>query len=319
MSIPPSPESSNTTLESKWRSLFTLPSSKLKSELKKLDFSQVTPNNQNILHIACIDSNKEAINLILTLDLIDSKLNINLQDSIRAWSPLYYIINSCDNGQPDLCEQLIKSNALVNIADSRGITPLHLAVYKGQDDNCEYFIKQKANINAKDKHGRVPLVYAIIEGQTNCVQALIDAGADLNAKDVNDDTLLHYAVGCKGNGLLYAGMLIEKGVDVNCKDKQGNTALMVAAKKNPKENVRLIQMLIEKGGNVDDVNNEGDCFYSLLGKEAVKNGFVSSGNNDIKDHEEMISENKGKVGVKDFVIFFIIPFMILFMSSKLIK
>jgi ankyrin repeat protein len=114
-------------------------------------------------------------------------------------------------------------------------------------------------------------------------------------------------------------MLIEKGVDVNCKDKQGNTALMVAAKKNPKENVRLIQMLIEKGGNVDDVNNEGDCFYSLLGKEAVKNGFVSGGNNDIKDHEDVISENKRKVGVKDFVIFFIIPFMILLMSSKLIK
>ena len=113
----------------------------------------------------------------------------------------------------------------------------------------------------KDKHGRVPLVYAIIEGQTNCVQALMDAGADLNAKDVNDDALLHYAVGCKGNALLYAGMLLDKGVDVNWKDKQGNTALMVAAKKNPKENVRLIQMLIEIGGSVEDVNNEGDCFY----------------------------------------------------------
>ena len=113
-------------------------------ELKKLDFSEKTPLNQNILHIACIESNKEAINLILDVDLINGKLNFDLQDTPNKWSPIYYIIDSCDNGQPDLCELLIKNNANINISDDKGVTPLHLAAFKGQDDNVEYFLKQKA-------------------------------------------------------------------------------------------------------------------------------------------------------------------------------
>ena len=45
--------------------------------------------------------------------------------------------------------------------------------------------------------------------------------------------------------------------------------------------------------------------------------FIQGGG--INEKEEMIEEGKGKVGVRDFVIFFLIPFIILFVSRKLIK
>ena len=48
-------------LESQWKKIFELPPSQMKTELKKLDFAQVTSSNQNILHIACIESDSTLI------------------------------------------------------------------------------------------------------------------------------------------------------------------------------------------------------------------------------------------------------------------
>lgn len=162
-----------------------------RKELESIDFSLLTDAKQNILHFACIEGKKDLITLLLELDPQNGKLNINQQDSIQDWSPLFYVIDSCDNGLPDIVEILIKNGAQVNIGDSKGITPLHLACFKGQDDNVEYLIRQKALVNCADALGRRPLTYAIIEGQTNCVQTLIEAGADINVTDINKETLLY--------------------------------------------------------------------------------------------------------------------------------
>lgn len=300
-------------LESQWKKIFALPPSQMKIELKKIDFAQVTPSNQNILHIACIESNKDAINMILDVDLINGRLNIDLKDNLKTWSPLYYVIDSCDNGQPDICEILIKSNANVNICDKFGVSPLHLAAYKGQDDNVEYFLKQKANIDAKDKLGRTPLMYAIIEGQTNCVQFLLENGSDLNSVDINGDSLIHYAAKCKGNSLLYSTMLINKGIDVNKINNEGNTALMCIAMRTPKENVRLIHTLLKQGTDINVVNQDGDTFYSILGKEAIKTG-------EIKSNIDITKQNvaKSSLSMTSIVFFFVLPVVIAYIA-KMIK
>ena len=57
-------------------------------------------------------------------------LNMNLLDNIKSWSPLFYIIDSCNNGQPEIVSLLVKNGAYVNIKDNKGITPLHLACFQ---------------------------------------------------------------------------------------------------------------------------------------------------------------------------------------------
>ena len=268
------------------------------------------------MHIACIEANKRAINLILSVDGRNERLNINLKDNVKSWTPLYYIINSSDNGQPDIAEALIKYGADINVVDKKGISPLHLAAYKGQDDNVEYLLKQKADINKKDILGRIPLTFAIIEGQTNCVQALVDAGSDLSVTDVNGNTLLHYALGGKGNSLLYANMLIDKGIELNAVNNEGNTPLMVLATKNYNENVRLLQRMIKAGAKQEGyVNIYGKTFYSLLGEEAIKNGFAKDEKGLLKGSETEKKASNSQI--KNIAMFVIIP-LITVLIAKII-
>ena len=202
---------------------------------------------------------------------------------------------------------MIKNNANINISDDKGVTPLHLAAFKGQDDNVEYFLKQKANVNAVDKLGRTPLMYAIIDGQTNCVQALLDSGSDLTVADINGDSLLHYATGCKGNSLLYTTMLINKGVnDVNRQNNKGDTPLMLLVKKNAKDNVRLIHKLLSKGSDVTIMNDKGDNFYTLLGKEAM-----------MLKGMKPLEKKKGGFSISLILFFFILPIALAFICTKI--
>ena len=42
-------------------------------------------------------------------------------------------------------------------------------------------------------------------------------------------------------------MLIDRKIDLNKQNDDGDTALMLVAKKNPKENVRLLKKLLDSG------------------------------------------------------------------------
>lgn len=114
--------------------------------------------------------------------------------------------------------------------------------------------------------------YAIMEGQTNAVQALFDT--DLTNMDNNGDSLMHYAICCKGNALLYTIMLGEKGCNVNIQNNSGDTPLIMCAKNGAKENIRIIQKLLEIKADPYIENFAGESFYSILSSEAEKQNFV---------------------------------------------
>jgi ankyrin repeat protein len=113
-----------------------------------------------------------------------------------------------------------------------------------------------------------------MEGQTNAVQALLENNlTDLNSRDNNGDSLMHYAISCKGNALLYVIMLRERGIDVNMKNNEGDTPLILCALNGAKENIRIIQKLMEMNADPKLKNNKGETFYSILSDEAVKEKF----------------------------------------------
>ena len=310
----------------KWRSIFDLPKKEMRKELKNINLSLVTSDNQNILHIACKDAKKQSIEILLSINdnLKENKLDINLKDNIKNWTPIYYLLDSSDGSETEILQILIKSGAKINISDKYGITPLHLVSFKGQDEYMSILLQNNVDINAYDKFNRIPLNYAIMEGQLNSAYYLLESGSNINTKDIDGNTLLHYAVSSKGNSLLFSIMLIDRKINLNEINNEGDTALMLIAKKNPKENVRLIKKLLESGAKYKNIiNYKCQSFLSLMGEAAIRDKFDEYRNINInKENEEALNKmekyikqniNK-KYNFKKFVFTIFIPFLILFIS-----
>ena len=310
----------------KWRSIFDLPKKEMRKELKNINLSLVTSENQNILHIACKDAKKQSIEILLSINdnLKENKLDINLKDNIKNWTPIYYLLDSSDGSETEILQILIKSGAKINISDKYGITPLHLVSFKGQDEYMSILLQNNVDINAYDKFNRIPLNYAIMEGQLNSAYYLLESGSNINTKDIDGNTLLHYAVSSKGNSLLFSIMLIDRKINLNEINNEGDTALMLIAKKNPKENVRLIKKLIDSGAKYKNIiNYKCQSFLSLMGEAAIRDKFDEYRNINInKENEEALNKmekyikqniNK-KYNFKKFVFTIFIPFLILLMS-----
>ena len=310
----------------KWRSIFDLPKKEMRKELKNINLSLVTSENQNILHIACKDAKKQSIEILLSINdnLKENKLDINLKDNIKNWTPIYYLLDSSDGSETEILLILIKSGAKINISDKYGITPLHLLSFKGQDEYMSILLQNNVDINAYDKFNRIPLNYAIMEGQLNSAYYLLESGSNINTKDIDGNTLLHYAVSSKGNSLLFSIMLIDRKINLNEINNEGDTALMLIAKKNPKENVRLIKKLIDSGAKYKNIiNYKCQSFLSLMGEAAIRDKFDEYRNINInKENEEALNKmekyikqniNK-KYNFKKFVFTIFIPFLILFIS-----
>ena len=318
-------------LINEWLKYFELPAKEMRKELKKLDFTRKTSNNQNILHIACKDTKKQSIEILLSINsnLLERKLDLNLKDKIKGWTPLYYLLDSSDGSETEILQILIKSGSLINISDNYGITPLHLISFKGQDEYMSILLQNNADINALDSYNRLPLNYAIMEGQLNSAYLLLEGGSNIKSNDIDGNSLLHYAVSSKGNSLLFSIMLIDRKINLNIQNKDGDTPLMLVAKKNPKENVRLIKKLIESGAQYKNIiNYKCQSFLSLMGEAALKDKFNEEYNNnkykfidiekenlEAKNKMEEYIKKKGINGKNNIsIISVIIPFFILIIS-----
>ena len=309
----------------KWRKIFELTTKEMRKELKNLDYSFVTSKNQNILHIACRDTKKQSIEMILSINdkQKDKKLDINLKDIEKGWTPIYYLLDSSDGSETEILQMLIKSGAIINISDNYGITPLHLISFKGQDEYMSIFLQNNVNINIYDKYNRLPLNYAIMEGQLNSAYFLLEAGSNINSKDIDGNSLLHYAVSSKGNSLLFSIMLIDRKINLDEINNDGDTPLMLIAKKNPKENVRLIKKLIDSGAKYKNIiNYKCQSFLSLMGEAAIKEQFYEFKNINIEKEnkdafekmEKYIKYNYNKKIDLKKVFFVSLPFLIFLIS-----
>lgn len=85
------------------------------------------------------------------------------------------------------------NNALFNVKDSEGNTPLHIAAQNNFYQITSLLIRCKANINAVNSKYQTPLILAVITKNKEIAQQLINQGAQLTAKDSKGNTVLNYA------------------------------------------------------------------------------------------------------------------------------
>jgi ankyrin repeat protein len=203
------------------------------------------------------------------------------------------------------------------------LTPLHLVCFKGQDEYLSILLENEIDINSLDLYYRSPIVYSIMEGQLNCAYMLLDKGCDIYLRDIEGNSLLHYAVSSKGNCILLSNMLIDRKIDLNMQNYNGDTPLMLIAKNNPKENVRLLRKLLSCGAEYKDIiNYKGQSFLSLMGEFAIKNNFCKEKINIEEENEKackriinnIFKEKKDKKLTK-----YIFPFILLLIAIILQK
>ena len=70
-------------------------------------------------------------------------------------------------------------NNAINTADSKGFTPLILAVYNNQPTIVAFLLEKESSINAKDASGNTALMGVCFKGYADIAKTLIENGANV--------------------------------------------------------------------------------------------------------------------------------------------
>lgn len=147
-----------------------------------------------------------------------------------------------------LLKTMASSKAAVNVADSRGTTPLMNAATVGSLDAIKILLDAGADVNARNGLDLTALIYGASAPAK--VKLLVEAGADVNAKSKFGRTALLLAAAHPG-GAETVRLLLSKGADPKAKDTTNATPLAEAARANNMESLRVLLAL---PGEI----NEGD-------------------------------------------------------------
>ncbi len=88
---------------------------------------------------------------------------------------------------------LVGRGANVNARDSRGVTPLQMAVSLGWIDGVRYLVESKARLDETNVAGETPLISAVHRKDLAMLRILLGAGADPDRADNSGRSARDYA------------------------------------------------------------------------------------------------------------------------------
>ena len=199
-------------------------------------------------------------------------------------------------GRLDFMELLlnpVNRDAIVDIPDNDGFTPLHLAISKVEREAADLLLKHRANIDLRNNKGQTALHLALQNDGLDILQFLLTNGADVNVPDSDGSTPLHLAIkaqtalhlASRDDGLdimhhvkdhgteldaPYCGgstlrtilklklptviLLLEYGANASLWDNKGQTALHLALQHS---SLDIMMLLLSHGANVDAPDSDG--------------------------------------------------------------
>ncbi|KAG4087429.1 ankyrin repeat-containing domain protein [Neocallimastix lanati (nom. inval.)] len=183
--------------------------------------------------------------------------DINSVD-IYGNTPLLIAINKKND---QLINYLIDYGADINIRDKNGDTPLIIATKRNYIKCCEKLIQSDVNVNCKDSYGNTPLMIAIKHEKIELVKMLIKDSC-LNEENNLGETPLSLAIGC--NSMEMIKLIIKNGANINYKYKAKGDTILMKIFDNYSHKKGIIEYLINKGGNINELNNEGRSILSEI-------------------------------------------------------
>ncbi|HEX5392081.1 MAG TPA: ankyrin repeat domain-containing protein [Rhodocyclaceae bacterium] len=161
-----------------------------------------------------------------------------------AWAGAYDdLMMAANNGNTERVVELLQKGMDVNTTDLDGNSLLMLAVRSGNQPLIDFLLQHRASLGRRNRYGDDVLMQATNDGKLETVKKLMAAGAEVQHPGW---TALHYAV-IQGHADLVA-YLLEKGADVTAKGPNGQTALMMAERRDQSD---IVQMLKAKQAEVE--------------------------------------------------------------------
>ena len=214
-----------------------------------------TPLMRAVLNTGVSDINVPSIVTILR----NSNCHINstfqpciLSDKYMQWKGITALYMAVDQIECFLCvKALIDNGATVDVRDTQGRTPLHIASIRGHFRLIKLLAPTLESFHFKDNDGCTPLYYACKNSHLDCIRKFIvqipdvisdlmkvannDGSKPLSVRTGSGGTILHVACDKGDNNLVKK--LLEAGADPNVRDMFGFTPLMRAVVSTSKSGI----------------------------------------------------------------------------------
>ncbi len=183
--------------------------------------------------------------------LLDKGANPHKKDK-RDCSAIWYCVAT---GQKDNVVRLHKAGADLNMKHNSS-TLLMLAISKDLSDVAGYLLDNNVDVNIRNNVGRTAVSFAVHQGNMNVLRALEKHGADFLIVDENGDSLLNIVSDCSDARIQVemTQFLIDKGVEIDMVNNDGKTPLSKAVENS---NEAVVQLLVQNGADINRFNKKG--------------------------------------------------------------
>ncbi|SUW07943.1 ankyrin repeat-containing protein [Brachyspira pilosicoli] len=226
-----------------------------------------TKDTNTMLHYAsgvgAIESMKTLISLGANIDNTNSYFQTSL----------HYILDINANKKTESVKILLDNNANINLQETNGNTPLHLAIINARKSQeyskiIDMLLAKNANVNITNNNNETALNIAVKNNDYNNSIKLINKGSDVNHIDKYYSPL-HMSI--KNNNIELAKALIDNGANISLRDKNKNySPLNIAIEVG---NFDICKLLVRNGAAVDNISIE---LAKKSKNENIRNFFESS-------------------------------------------
>lgn len=156
--------------------------------------------------------------------------NIQSREDKGSYTPLHLAVKF---GDVSIASLLCVHGARLDLADGRGMPPLHRAVQMKNEEMVRRLLLSGDSIyrEVKDSNGSTALFYAIANRDLEMVKLLLRYGASCRARnDKTGATVLHHAIAHRGGlASILVVLLGEPDIEVDAMDSNDRTPLALAA------------------------------------------------------------------------------------------
>lgn len=143
-----------------------------------------------------------------------------------------------------------------------GNTMLHHAVLHDADDIITLLLSRKVPLDSRNKDGNTPLHLAALKGNSARLHQMIEMGGDVEIKNNLGDSVLFSAIRSADYPTVHVVLHLASATPVS-RNRLGETALHIALI-SPQKNVEIVRLLVNKGVDLYEKNNNGDTALKTL-------------------------------------------------------